>query len=179
VRISAADVEEVETAARNLAVNALDQLKERFPDVGILERCALFDPQRFPTDEGDICDYGVDEITALGEHYGKQHGVVPPVVDRDDLCREWYHAKNIMFDRARKNLSEMFIDLYAEFWSKVRSSNEGSRFPNLYKLVKIYIVQPHSSIECERGFSAQNRIKSKARNLLQVDGLELLMRLSL
>eukprot|EP00904_Undaria_pinnatifida_P008282 jgi/Undpi1/4584/HiC_scaffold_18.g07938.m1 len=186
VRISAADVEQVESAAKNLAVNALDELKERFPDVGILERCAVFDPQRFPTNEQDICDYGADDITALGEHYGKQHGDVPPVVDRDDLCREWYHAKSIMFDvrlkpeikrkvaaieaksaaisaannpdedeaaeersvglplkkgeRARKNRSEMFIDLYAEFWGKVRSSNEGARFPNLYKLVKIYII---------------------------------------
>ncbi|CAM9119935.1 unnamed protein product, partial [Laminaria digitata] len=55
---------------------------------------------------------------------------------------------------------------------KVKSSNGGGHFPNLYKLVKVYIVQPHSSIECERGFSAQNRIKSKARNRLSVPRLE-------
>ncbi|CAN0578125.1 unnamed protein product, partial [Laminaria digitata] len=56
--------------------------------------------------------------------------------------------------------------------------NGGSHFPNLYK-VKIYNVQPHSSIECERGFSAQNRIKTPARSKLSVARLELLMRLSL
>ena len=54
-------------------------------------------------------------------------------------------------------------------------------FPNPYKLVNIYIytLQPHSSIDCERGFSAPNRIKSKSRNRLSVARLELLMRLSL
>ncbi|CAM9461409.1 unnamed protein product, partial [Laminaria digitata] len=51
--------------------------------------------------------------------------------------------------------------------------------PNLYKVVKIYIVQPHSSIESERGFSAQNRIKTPARSKVSVARLELLMRLSL
>ncbi|CAM9548890.1 unnamed protein product, partial [Laminaria digitata] len=69
--------------------------------------------------------------------------------------------------------------LFAEFWSAVKTSRGGPYFSNLYRLVKIYIVQPHSSVECERGFSAQNRIKSQTRNGLSVERLELLMRLSL
>ena len=44
--------------------------------------------------------------------------------------------------------------------------------------MKLYIVLPHSSVECERGFSAQNRIKSKVRSR-PVERLELLMRISL
>lgn len=36
--------------------------------------------------------------------------------------------------------------------------------PNLYKLVKNYAVQPHPSMEWERGLSAQNRSKTPARN---------------
>ena len=57
-------------------------------------------------------------------------------------------------------LSQRYIKLFAEFWRAVKGSRAGGRFSNVYKLVKIYIVQPHTSIECERGFSAQNRIKS-------------------
>lgn len=38
-----------------------------------------------------------------------------------------------------------------------------------------YIVQPQSSIECERGFSAQNIVKNKSRNRLSVARLELFM----
>lgn len=75
--------------------------------------------------------------------------------------------------------SEVFVKLFANFWSTVQNSTGGSYFPNLYKLVKIYIVQPHSSIERARGFSAQNRIKNPARNGFSVARLELLMRLSL
>lgn len=82
-------------------------------------------------------------------------------------------------DKKRKELSERFIKLFAEFWGQVKASRGGSRFPNVYKLVKIYVVQPFASIECERGFSAQNRIKNSARSTLTVPHLELLMRLSL
>ena len=85
-------------------------------------------------------------------------------------------------ERQRKELSDTLIKLLliAAFWSKVKISRGWGEFPNLYKLVTIYIVQPRSSIECERGFSAQNRIKSKSRSSrLSVARLELLMRLSL
>ena len=68
--------------------------------------------------------------------------------------------------------------LVAEFWSTIQNSTGGGHFRNLYKLVKIYVVQPHSSIVCKRGFSAQNRIKVPARNGRSVACLELLTRLS-
>ena len=50
-----------------------------------------------------------------------------------------------------KKLSETFVEFFAEFWSDVNNSRGWGSFPNLYKLVRIYIVQPHSSIECEGG----------------------------
>lgn len=81
--------------------------------------------------------------------------------------------------RMRKELSERFIQLYADFWRAVKNTRGGSKYRNVYKLAKIYIVQPLASIECERGFSAQKRIKSSSRNRLAVSRLELLMRLSL
>ncbi|CAM9558335.1 unnamed protein product [Scytosiphon promiscuus] len=82
-------------------------------------------------------------------------------------------------EKLRKELSQRFISLFAEFWREVQSSRGGGKFSNVFKLVKIYIVQPHSSIECERGFSAQNRIKRNDRNRMAVSRLEALMRLSL
>lgn len=225
IRISADDVTEVEKAAQELAQHALTQLDERFAKVGILENCAVFDPQRFPTEESDLSDYGNAEITRLGEWYGKEHDSFARCVDPDELDREWQYAKAVMLDirkspavsrqvddlvkdkatanketdreaeepvedlaigrplkkeeRTRKNLSEKYVKLYAGFWSLVRDSRYDTHFPNLYKLVKIYITQPHSSIECERAFSAQNRIKTKLRTWIRVDRLEVLMRLSL
>lgn len=62
----------------------------------------------------------------------------------------------------------------------MKNTRGGYKYRNVYKLAKIYIVQPLASIECERGFFAQKRIKSSSsRNRLAVSRLELLMRLSL
>lgn len=46
-------------------------------------------------------------------------------------------------------------------------------------LVKIHIVQPHASIACERGFSAQDRMKQNCYIRRTIPCLELLTRLFL
>ena len=48
-RISQYDVDEVEGAAKALAVKVLCDLENRFDDLGLLTNCAFFDPQLFPT----------------------------------------------------------------------------------------------------------------------------------
>lgn len=53
-----------------------------------------------------------------------------------------------------------------------------SDFKNILHLVEIMLVLPISAAQCERGFSAQNRIKSKVRNCLSVSTLEDLVRIS-
>jgi len=52
-------------------------------------------------------------------------------------------------------------------------------FPNIIKLIQLIYCIPFSSVECERGFSRQNQIKTKNRNLLTTDTLDMLMRVSL
>ena len=82
-------------------------------------------------------------------------------------------------EQRRKDLNTRYFKVFAKFWRTIRGLRGAARFPNVYKLAKIYITLPLTSIECERGFSAQNRIKSKARNRLEVPRLEALMKLSL
>ena len=52
-------------------------------------------------------------------------------------------------------------------------------FPNIIKLIQIVYCIPFSSVECERGFSRQNKIKTKDRNSLATNTLDMLMRVSL
>ena len=52
-------------------------------------------------------------------------------------------------------------------------------FPNIIKLIQLIYCIPFSSVECERGFSKQNQIKTKNRNLLKTETLDMLMRVSL
>ena len=52
-------------------------------------------------------------------------------------------------------------------------------FPNLSKLATIAALVPVSTAECERSFSAMNRIKTELRNRLKTTTLSCLMRISI
>jgi hypothetical protein len=52
-------------------------------------------------------------------------------------------------------------------------------FPNIIRLIKIIYSISFSSVDCERGFSVQNLIKSKLHNSLGTKTLDMLMRLSI
>jgi hypothetical protein len=70
------------------------------------------------------------------------------------------------------------MDLLHQVWAAVFKVY-GEAFPNICKVAAQIMVSPVSSVECERGFSVQNHIKSKLRNCLAVDTLDILMRLRL
>ena len=53
------------------------------------------------------------------------------------------------------------------------------QFPNIVHLIEISQILPVSSVECERGFSKQNLIKTKLRCSLNNDTLDQLMRVGL
>ncbi|CAN0342997.1 unnamed protein product, partial [Ectocarpus sp. 4 AP-2014] len=82
-------------------------------------------------------------------------------------------------DATRKTLTEIYSKLWVTFWREVRSDAGRPPAENVFKLVKLYITLPHSSVESERGFSCQNRIKSKSRTLLGIPRLENVMKVSL
>ncbi len=52
-------------------------------------------------------------------------------------------------------------------------------FPELTRLLHLYLVLPAHTAEVERGFSTQNLIKTRLRSRLKVDNLDILMRVKL
>ena len=52
------------------------------------------------------------------------------------------------------------------------------QYPNLVKLATVVLIIPVTSVECERGFSCQNRIKTKFRARLQNPTLNNLMQIT-
>ena len=73
------------------------------------------------------------------------------------------------------NLSSKDIDIILPLL--IQDYND--TFPNIIKLIQLIYCISFSSIECERGFSRQNQIKTKSRNSLTTDTLDMLMRISL
>ena len=68
--------------------------------------------------------------------------------------------------------------LMKEFW-KVIATKHNLLFLELIKLVAASLVIPVSNVDCERGFSTQNRIKNKLCNRLKTNRLNHLMRITI
>ena len=64
-----------------------------------------------------------------------------------------------------------------DFWAIVAQKHK-DQFPCLLKLAHACLTLPVSTVCCERGFSTQNRIKTKLRNRMKVRRLDALMRIS-
>ncbi|MEQ2271761.1 hypothetical protein XENORESO_009598 [Xenotaenia resolanae] len=66
---------------------------------------------------------------------------------------------------------------FQEFAEAVLSKHSGV-FTEMEKLIKIALVIPIASVSCERGFSTQNRMKTRFRNSLNNTNLTSLMMIS-
>ena len=64
-----------------------------------------------------------------------------------------------------------------QFWILISKHNK-EQFPHLIQLAHACMAIPVTSATCERGFSTQNRIKTKHRNRMKTKRLDVLMRIS-
>ena len=83
------------------------------------------------------------------------------MVNSGKLKEEWVIFKLVM----SKNFSSSTIQGMAQ---KVLTSSEmQEQFPQILKLLTLALTVPVSSVDCERGFSKQNLIKTKIRAKLK------------
>ncbi|VDI74940.1 Hypothetical predicted protein [Mytilus galloprovincialis] len=139
-----------------------DNIRDRFPDNKIFEAFSVFEPSNFPSSVADLPRYGEQQLECLGDHYN--------LINQEELQVEWGILKYLIFNNY-KGLS--FADLLTAIISRK------DQFPNAISLMEISRILPVSSVECERGFSRQNIIKTKLRCSLGIDSLDQLMRISL
>lgn len=65
------------------------------------------------------------------------------------------------------------------FYTQVLKPNENTRsYPNVTRLVKIALTTPVTSVNCERGFSQYNAIKTDTRNTQTVETANILVMLT-
>ena len=90
--------------------------------------------------------------------------------DINNCRQEWARFKIIVNNLSSKDI-DIVLPLLIQDYNDV--------FPNIIKLIQLVYCIPFSSVECERGFSRQNQIKTKNRNSLTTDTLDMLMHISL
>ena len=119
-------------------------------------------------------------MTRLIEHFGERKGDTDPPIDKEIAQQEWPVFKNYMFNamhEIRVSTEPMTMATLTE--KLVTSRDAYTHFPNMIKLLSISRILPASSVECERGFSTQNLIKTRLRCNLNIETLDQTMRVSL
>ncbi|XP_077863952.1 zinc finger protein 862-like [Saccoglossus kowalevskii] len=159
--------------------NILDNLEERFPQdtttlINAFAVLAMRPLSFLPKDQVDV--FGNTEIEVLVNHFGaakttEDGTIIERIVDPDCVLHEWATAKELV-------LSQMYPrDKMAILWKLLYTYHRGL-LPNLLKLAKIALVLPVQTADCERGFSVQNKIKTKTRNRLEAERLHVLSLIS-
>ena len=119
----------------------------------------------------DLIGWGAEKLEQLLNHFGhpKTHNwreggdpkskTSDPLVDTEAARREWSLAKTTALsqDYPRGEIGPL--------WA-LMAAHHRDDFPNLIKLAAIALCCPIQTADCERGFSAQNRILTALRNRL-------------
>ncbi|MEQ2253606.1 hypothetical protein ILYODFUR_033918 [Ilyodon furcidens] len=102
-----------------------------------------------------------------------------------NLTTYWHTCVNAADARSTFALLKQITvssDLYASFsfqeFAEAVLSKHSGLFTEVEKLIKIALVTPIASVSCKRGFSKENRIKTRFRNSLNNTNLTNLMMIS-
>ena len=146
-------------------------IRDSFPTVEVLSAFHIFDPKQLPTDKGELYQYGGPELDCLIEQYTS----IPLELDSGDIREEWKEFKTFL------SISTQVKEGSMKDLAKYLLSTPEQRllFPALSKLLVRGLVLPIATADCERGFSATNRIKTVTRNRLKTNTLEQLMFISI
>ena len=148
----------------------LTNLNDRFPDIDLIESFTVLDPSQLPHDDlAALNQHGNDKKDALLDHYDGF-----PQLNKTETKREWQLYKHTVV--SDQNLADKTA---VEMMRLLSRQPLGTVFPNLAVLAKIYLLIPVSTADCERGFSALARVKTKSRNSLSTVMLNSLMLLAI
>ena len=155
------------------AVAVICEINDRFPHRSILTAMKIMNPIEWPKNNESLNDYGEEELEELIDFYGiaNEPNYPIPIIDADAIRDEWDNFKAIILANY-KNLSvDDLLPLLFQYHSDM--------YPNILILISIFYSIPFSSVDCERGFSRQNLIKTDIRNHLNNDTLHMLMMVGL
>ncbi|XP_048852727.1 zinc finger protein 862-like isoform X1 [Brienomyrus brachyistius] len=130
----------------------------------------VFNHDVWPETAEELVDYGIEEVTFLLDHF--QYVLERNGCDCALAMEEFQTLKTLVF-MSFKDKS------YHRLWEVLLTKEPySSDLQNILHLVKIMLVLPVSSAQCERGFSIQKRIKSDIRSSLHPNSVEDLIRIS-
>ncbi|XP_070571402.1 zinc finger protein 862-like [Ptychodera flava] len=163
-------------AKREFIDNITKNISDRFPDKALLSAFSILDPQNLPTENSpEFHTYGNDSLAVLLDHFGK---------DRCDAAGENHEAfvspscVEIEWSMCKYELSNYENKTMQQTW-EILLSRRQEEYPELCKLTQIALLIPVATVDCERGVSQFNLIKTAVRNRLSTENVERLMRIAI
>ncbi|GBC38152.1 zinc finger protein 862-like [Rhizophagus irregularis DAOM 181602=DAOM 197198] len=157
------------------STSIVNELQQRFPTRQLFTSMKILNPREWPKESQELLWFGDNELENILKYYecpNFHNNIQLPAIFDINKCREeWARFKMIITNNFASNDIEVILPLLIEDYIDV--------FPNIIKLIQIAYCIPFSSVECERGFSRQNKIKTKDRNSLATNTLDMLMCISL
>lgn len=193
--------------AKIYAQDVIDGLKARFPEEGrsILASFDIFHLESMPDDpkKWKKCkdEYGNDELEILIAHYSvlklKGGSADEQFIEQGECLTQWRIVRNKMWVAVQKNkdkklekteASEQEMDsetcrlsetevFWIDFFKE--SQTPPYDFPDIRRLVELFLVIVLSSVHCERFFSQMNLTKTFMRSRMLTDLLNDLLMIKL
>ena len=147
------------------------QLHNRLPDIRELEVFSILDPCKLPKkSDPHFQQYGNRQLDESSAYYGTSDNTD---VSRELLQSEWVALKPLLpHNYGHKKHMEFLVTLSTD-------TTLSTVFPNFSKLSAIARILPVRTAHCERCFSTMKRIKTAARNRMETETLNRLMRVSI
>lgn len=172
LRATSKEIEEIRTTfCDRLTQNIKDRFPKETSDMVAAFGVLAMRPLTFMSAENQK-DYGNEEIRVLASFYGQEKKAgdktSKPLIDMEACIEEWSVAKQTV-------LQNMYPRDSTKLLYKLLHQYHKESFPNLLVLAKIALLLPLHTSDCERGFSAQNAIKTARRSRLEEGTLNTLM----
>ncbi|CAG8825485.1 14660_t:CDS:1, partial [Dentiscutata erythropus] len=146
------------------------EIQNWFPNDPFVEAIGIFKLSDELLNNENLLEFGNKELDLLLDIYGKPQFPLfsYAIVDSNNTRTEWLHFKKLIYEDYQNLSIDKLLILLFRYYS--------SSYPNLIRLLAIISF---SSVECKRGFSRQNLIKTKLRTTLNNDILNMLMMVGL
>lgn len=142
------------------------QVEERFPeeDMQVLKDLnTVLNPEKLPDTAIDIRNHGTQNVERLIQRYGAE-GDEESLIDADETRNSFTQLKYFLNSNRDKTLTDL-----CEVLAK----------PGAYEdILPAFVYFPITSVPCEMGFSAQNRVHGALRNKMSLAAVECKMHIA-
>jgi hypothetical protein len=166
----------------------LANIKARFPSRQLIKALNILNLEHLLTKEKDdqLIDYGINDLRIILDQFSvyrlykineETDDYYPGLVEGDRVHREFSLFKFMIFHNHKMDTKFRSKSQYGQ-WAFVFELY-GELYAEFFKLIRLVMVLPVSTVSCERLFSLKNLMKTRTRNKLRTNTLDVLLRCSL